>query len=184
MKDDGWLVRQLPRTMAADPVLLGFVTAFQETADTVRERVDNIEHQIDSGLASPEMLEFIASWLGVQLEPTDPVEYRRMLVSVVGRLLGWRGTRYGVEALLTAATGSRVTVTDGGGVYGQRDTVPPPDPVVVVHLSHTGHLTERQVERLLEAEVPLGAQVRLDVQFTPQPARGRARPVGGEPDDA
>jgi phage tail-like protein len=166
--------------MAADPVLRGFVTAFEETADTVRERIDSIEHQVDAGLATPEMLEFVASWLGVELEPTDPLEYRRMLVGAVGRLLGWRGTRYGVEALLAAATGSRVTVTDGGGVYGQRDTVPPPDPVVVVHLNHTGHLTERQVLGFLQAEVPLGAQIQLDVQFRPQPARGRARPVGGD----
>ena len=179
---DGWLVGQLPRAMAADPVLRGFVTAFEETADTVRERIDSIEHQVDAGLATPEMLQFIAAWLGVELEPTDPLEYRRMLVATIGRILGWRGTRYGVEALLTAATGARVTVTDGGGVFGRHDVVPPPDPSVVVHLNHTGHLNERQVRGFLEAEVPLGARIELDVQFQPQPARGRARPAGGGQD--
>jgi len=166
--------------MAADPVLRGFVTAFQDVADTVRERIDSIEHQVDAGLATPEMLEFVASWLGVELEPTDPLEYRRMLVAAVGRLLGWRGTRYGVEALLSAATGARVTVTDGGGVYGHNDEIPPPDPVVLVRLNHTGHLNERQVLGFLQGELPLGARIQLDVQFRPEPARGRARPVGGE----
>lgn len=180
----GWLVVQLPRTMAQDPVLRGFVTAFEEVTDSVRERIACIEHQVDTGLATPEMLQFLGAWLGVELEPTDPAEYRRMLVREVGRLLGWRGTRYGVEALLEAATGARVTVTDGGGVYGRDDPVPPADPTVVVHLDHTGHLTERQVLGFLEAELPLGAQVRLDVRFTGQTARGRARPVGGGPDAA
>ncbi len=166
-------MEQLPRAMAADPVVLGFVTAFEEVADTVRERVDSVEHQVDTGLATPEMLQYLASWLGLELEPTDPPEYQRSLVREVGRLLGWRGTRHGVEGLLEAATGSRVTVTDGGGIFGRDDPVPPPDPVVVVRLDHTGHLSERQVRGFLEAELPLGARVELDVRFPDARAGGR-----------
>lgn len=178
----GWLVEQLPRVMATDPVLHDLVSAFEQVHDTVRERIDAIEYQVDTGLASPEMLQFLGSWLGVMLEPTDPAEYRRSMVREVGKLLGWRGTRFGVEALLAAATGARVTVVDAGGVYGAADKVPPPDPVVVVQMDHTGHLTERQVMAFLESELPLGAKVQLDVRFQPQPARGRARPpaTGGD----
>jgi len=163
-----WMVSQLPRAMAADPVLRGFATAFEDVASTVRERVDSIEHQVDTGLATPEMLQYLASWLGLALEPTDPPEYQRSLVREMGRLLGWRGTRHGIEGLLEAATGSRVTVTDGGGIFGADDRVPPPDPVVRVRLDHTGHLTEQQVRRFLEAELPLGSQIELDVRFRPQ----------------
>ena len=175
-----WLVDQLPRVMSADPVLRNLVLAFEEVADTVRERIDNIEYQMDTGLASPEMLQYLGAWLGVELEPTDPSEYRRSMVREVGRLLGWRGTRYGVEALLEAATGARVTVTDKGGVYGQNDQIPSADHVVVVQMDHTGHLTERQVLGFLQSEMPLGAQIQLDVRFQPQPARGRARPVASD----
>lgn len=175
-----WLVDQLPRVMSADPVLRSLVLAFEEVADTVQERIDSVEHQMDTGLASPEMLQFLGSWLGVELEPTDPAEYRRSMVREVGRLLGWRGTRFGVEALLEAATGARVTVTDNGGVYGQNDKVPPTDNVVVVQMDHTGHLTERQVLGFLQSEMPLGARVQLDVRFQPEPARGRARPVAAD----
>jgi phage tail-like protein len=172
----GWLAEQLPRVMAADPVLRDFVTAFEQVHDTVRERVDAVEHQVDTGLASPEMLQYLGSWLGLELEPTDPAEYRRSMVREVGKLLGWRGTKFGMEALLEAATGARVIVTDSGGVYGSNDKVPPPDPVVQVQMDHTGHLTERQVLGFLQSELPLGAQVRLDVRFQPT-ARGKARPV-------
>jgi phage tail-like protein len=181
---DGWLVEQLPRVMGNDPVLRDFVTGFEQVHDTVRERIDAIEFQMDTGLASPEMLAYLGSWLGVTLEPTDPAEYRRSLVREVGKLLGWRGTRYGVEALLQAATGARVTVIDAGGVYGSNDQVPAPDPVVVVQMDHTGHLTESQVMAFLQSELPLGAQVQLDVRFQPQPARGRARPPGSGDDNA
>ena len=175
-----WLVSQLPRAMVADPVLRGFATAFEDVADSVRMRIDGIEHQVDTGLATPEMLQFVASWLGLALEPTDPPEYQRALVRQVGRLLGWRGTRHGIEGLLEAATGSRVTVTDGGGIFGREDKLPPSNNVVTVRLDHTGHLTEQQVRRFLEAELPLGSQVELDVRFKPQRGRGgatgRARP--------
>jgi phage tail-like protein len=161
----GWLVEQLPRVMAEDAVLRGFVTGLEEVAGSVRDRVDSIEHHVDTGLAAPEMLHFLAGWLGVELEPTDPPEYKRSLVREVGRLLGWRGTRHGIEGLLEAATGARVTVLDGGGVFGEHDQIPPPDYKVVVQLDHTGHLSERQVHRLLEAELPIGAQVELDIRF-------------------
>lgn len=161
----GWLVGQLPRVMAEDLVLRGFVTALEEVAGTVRDRVDSVEHHLDTGLAAPEMLQFLAGWLGVELEPTDPADYQRTLVREVGRLLGWRGTRHGVETLLEAATGSRVTVRDNGGVYGGDDPEPPADDRVVVQLDHTGHLSERQVRRILEAELPLGSRVELDIRF-------------------
>lgn len=179
---DHWLADQLPRAMVADPVVFGLVSAFEEVADTVRARIDSIEHQVDAGLASPEMLQFLAGWLGLMLEPTDPPPYQRALVHQMGRLLGWRGTRQGIEGLLEAATGARVTVTDGGGVFGQHDRVPPPDPVVRVQLDHTGHLTERQVRALLEAELPLGARLEIDVTYpTARTSKGRAkvRPKAG-----
>jgi phage tail-like protein len=175
-----WLVDQLPRVMSADPVLRDLVLAFEEVADTVRERIDNVEYQMDTGLASPEMLQYLGAWLGVELEPTDPAEYRRSMVREVGRLLGWRGTRFGVEGLLAAATGARVTVIDSGGVFGRNDTVPPADATVVVQMDHTGHLTERQVLGFLQSEMPLGARIQLDVRFQPKPARGRARPVAAD----
>jgi phage tail-like protein len=168
----GWLVSQLPHALAEDPVVRGFVTAFEEIADSVRERIDSVEHQVDRGLATPEMLQFMASWLGLQLEPTDPIDYQRSLVREVGQLLGWRGTRHGIEGLLAAATGSRVIVSDGGGVFGQHDQVPPDDPVVTVRLDHTGHLSERQVRRMLEAELPVGARLELDVRFPSQAEGG------------
>jgi phage tail-like protein len=163
--ENGWLVKQLPRVIAEDQVLSGFVTALEEVAGSVRDRVDSVEHHLDTGLAAPEMLQYLAHWLGVELEPTDPPEYKRSLVREVGRLLGWRGTRYGVESLLEAATGSRVTIIDNGGVYGNDDPVPRPDNKVVVQLDHTGHLSERQVRRILEAEIPLGAHVELDIRY-------------------
>jgi phage tail-like protein len=178
----GWLVRQLPRAMAEDDVLARFTAAFEDVADGVHARIDQIVAHVDVGLAPPETLRYLGSWLGLQLEPRDPIEVQRNLVREMGRLLGWRGTRIGVEGLLAAATGSRVTVTDTGGVFGQRDQVPPADNRVRVRLDHTGHLDEQQVRALLAQELPLGAVLELDVRFPQAGAgTGASKAPGVEP---
>ena len=173
---NGWLVGQLPQVMARDQVIAGFVRACQEVADGMRDRVDSVEHELDVDLAAPEMLTFLASWLGVPAETIvgsdEPFwDTQRRLIRAVGRVLGWRGTRRGVEVLLEALTGARAEVSDSGGVFGRDDALPPADDTVRVELTHTGGLSEQQILAFLAEELPVGARVELTVR----PARGRAR---------
>jgi phage tail-like protein len=166
----GWLLGQLPREMAADQVIAGFVLGCEEVADSLRDRVSSIEHELDVDLAAPEMLSYMASWLGAELQTIvaadDPgaAEAQRRLIRAIGRVLGRRGTRLGVELLLEALTGSRVEVSDSGGVYGLRDTVPPPDDAVRIELTDSGGLSERQILAFLAEELPIGARVELRVR--------------------
>lgn len=166
-----WLLQQLPPVLAHDTVLRGFVLALEEIADSLRERIDGVESQLDVDLASPEMLAYVAAWLGIALEPTETGERQRALVRAAGETVRWRGTRYGVERMLEAATGARVTVSDGGGVHGAGERLGPVDPVVTVRLDSAGSLTESQVRALLAAELPVGAELELVVRF-PQGDRG------------
>ena len=176
MSRDGWLLAQLPPVMGRDQVIAGFVRACQEVADGLRDRVDSVEHELDVDLAAPEMLTYLASWVGVPAE-TIPVQdeslrdAQRRLIRAVGQVLGWRGTRRGVEVLLEALTGARADVSDSGGVFGRDDPLPSADDTVRVELTHTGGLSEQQILAFLAEELPVGARVELTVR----PARGRAR---------
>src|SRR5947207_11495738 len=130
--NNGWLLGQLPQAMARDRVIEGFVHACQEVADGLRHRVESVDHELDVDLAAPDMLTFVASWLGV---PAGAVEgpdrdAQRRLIRAVGQVLGWRGTRRGVETLLEALTGGRVDVSDSGGIFGRDDPLPPANDVV------------------------------------------------------
>ncbi len=174
----GWLRAQLPGTMARDPVLAGFVRACEEIADSVRDQVSDIEYELDIDLASPEMLCYLASWLGVDLQATtaaeDPAagdEQRRLLLAV-GTVLGWRGTRRGVETLLEALTGARAQVSDSGGVFASGEAMPPPDDVVRVVLDHAGRLSERQIRAFLAEELPVGTRVELRIRSGGGPDAG------------
>lgn len=157
----GWLVQQLPRVMGEDPVIRGFVSALEEVSDTVTARVDGIQDQFDVDLAPPEMLRYLASWLGVHLEPTDSAAYQRSLIRAVGRFLGWRGTRVGVQGLLEAATGCTVAVRDSGGVFLEHEDVPAHRAEIEITVEGATQLTGRQVRRLLEDELPLGGELTL-----------------------
>lgn len=173
---NGWLLGQLPQVMARDQVIAGFVRAGQEVADGLRDRMESVEHELDVDLAAPEMLTFVASWLGVQAEmlatPDEPVrDAQRRLIRAVGQVLGWRGTRRGVEVLLEALTGARADVSDSGGVFGRDDPLSPAEDVVRISLTHTGGLSEEQIRAFLADELPVGARVELHVRA----ARGRAR---------
>ena len=174
----GWLVAQLPQAMARDEVILGFVRAFEDIANSLRDKVSSVEHELDVHLASPEMLTYLATWLGVELDTlvaTDDPEAResqRRLIRAVGEVLGWRGTRRGVETLLEALTGGRADVSDAGGVFGMRDQLPPPDDVVRVVLDDMGRLSERQILTLLAEELPVGSRVELRVRSRGRHGRG------------
>ena len=83
---NGWLVGQLPQAMARDRVIEGFVHACQEVADGLRHRVESVEHELDVDLAAPEMLTFVASWLGVPAEVER--EFNALVASEAARTTG------------------------------------------------------------------------------------------------
>jgi phage tail-like protein len=161
-----WLVAQLPQVMARDPLIGQFVSGCQEVADTLRGQIDDLEHEIDVDLASPEMLAYLGSWLGVTLtDDPDPAARaaQRRLVRAVGQILTHRGTEQGLEVLLTALTGSRVTVHDPGGIYLPGEVVPAGDGPVRIELGGEGPVTVAQLHTMIQAELPVGVGYHLVV---------------------
>jgi phage tail-like protein len=168
----GWLAAQLPAVMRRDPVIGGFVRAFEEIADSIREQISDIEYELDVDLASSEMLSYLGSWLGVEIDTAvgasteDPSlrDAQRRLIRAVGSALVWRGTRRGVETLLEALTDSRVEVTDSGGIFGPDRAIPPRDDLVIVELDDIGSLSRQQILAFLADELPVGVRVDLRIR--------------------
>jgi phage tail-like protein len=167
----GWLAAQLPPALGRDRVIAGFMRAFEEIADSVREQIADLEYELDINHASPEMLSYVASWLGVEIDAEtaasdDPAtrDAQRRLIRAVGQALVWRGTRRGVEALLEALTDGRAEVRDAGGVFGPTERLPSADDLVVVELDQTGAMTRHQLAAFLADELPVGARVQLRVR--------------------
>jgi phage tail-like protein len=167
----GWLLNQLPAVMIRDRVISGWVRAFEEIGDTLREQVEDIEYELDVNLASPEMLSYLASWVSIAIDAaqaaSDDHEVRdvqRRLIRAVGKALVWRGTRRGLETLLEALTDSRVDVLDSGGVFAPDEQIPAGGDTIIVELDHTGLLTRQQVLAFIAEELPVGVLVDLRVR--------------------
>lgn len=161
-----WLVAQLPQVMARDPLLARFVTGCQEVADTLRAQIDDVEHEMDVDLASPEMLAYLGSWLGVTLvgdpDPAAQAAQRR-LVRAVGQILTHRGTAQGLEVLLAALTGARALVQDPGGIYLPGEAIPASDGTIQIKLAAAGAVTVAQLHAAIRAEIPVGAGYSLSI---------------------
>lgn len=155
------MVDQLPAGMLADDFFTRFVSLFQAQADTLVAHADNLEHLVDPAVAPPEMVRWMAGWIGQDgVDPgfTEALQ-RRMLVTTA-RTLPWRGTLRGLGEVLTLFSGSPAEVEDGGGVW--REGGAPDDTAwVIMRVAGTGGLREPDFVDLVSDEVP--AHVRAEL---------------------
>lgn len=158
----GLLTQQLPRVLAQDHFIRGYVGLCDEIWASVLERIDHLEWFLDVGVTPITFVRWLGSWLGVDVDPTLPEARQRAVVRTAGRTLMWRGTRYGLEQLLSALTGAAVEVTDDAGVAAGDDP-PRVSPRVSVRLSSSGGLTETHLLELIRGEIPANAVIELEV---------------------
>jgi phage tail-like protein len=158
----GYLERNLPMAMARDDFLVRYTRIADQLAATTSEAVDGIGHHLDLNLADAQMIQYLASWVGLALDPERGAPRMRQAVRDAVEGLGWRGTARGLEAYLRALTGSRVRVEDSGGVWIVPDEKAPDfDPVVTVHLPRGGELSRERLAELAAEELPVGTRVRV-----------------------
>ena len=102
-------LRFLPAVYGEDPQARDFTARFLSIFDTVRdsisERIDGIAAYFDPCAAPADALQWLASWLGLALDPRLPLERRRTLVSCAYELFRRRGTPKGLRLYLTLYTG-------------------------------------------------------------------------------
>jgi phage tail-like protein len=160
--EPGWLVEQLPRVMAEDQFLQRFVRIFEDVAGTVRARVDDVDGFFDVRLGPPEFVRWMASWVGLSIDPSMPEDRQRSLAMAIGPLFPYRGTTRGIEAMLEALTQSDVAVDDTGGVYPEGNAPSGPRHVEV-RVGDPGELDPQQLLRIVQGEVPADTTVDLVV---------------------
>ena len=102
-------LRFLPAVYGEDPQARDFTARFLSIFDTVRdsisERIDGIAAYFDPCAAPADALQWLASWLGLALDPRLPLERRRVLVRCAYELFRRRGTPKGLRLYLTLYTG-------------------------------------------------------------------------------
>ena len=172
-----YLSSRLPAIYQEGDFGVRFVSAFERPLDPIVAILDALPAYFDAELAPEDLLEILAAWLGVELDESWPIERRRELVRRAGDLARWRGTRRGLELLLSIAFPELpLRVEDGAGVQratGSDAQVPEMPVGFVVYCSAPLDETERAaLAGTIEQAKPAHVSYRLEV---PVQRRTRSR---------
>jgi phage tail-like protein len=173
------MLGQLPIGMLDDEFFVRFVSIFQGVGSTLLDGVDNIGNVVDVTVAPEEFLPWLGSWLALNwLHPSLAEGTKRRVVAKYGELMAWRGTAEGLIRILEVLTEGPVEVTETGGVYGAGEA-PSGPPVVVVRVSSSAGLPDRDFVALVRDELPaavtfelwVGARQLWPLGTQPQPSQ-------------
>ena len=126
---------------------------------------------LDPGTAPPDLLDWLAGWVGLSAIRDLPTPRRRDLVRRAARLHAWRGTPAAVKELVEAATGLPVELEESGGSgWSARAGAPLPgrdEPGLIVRISigaaRPDEAAVQQLIQLLTLVVPAHLPWRLDL---------------------
>jgi phage tail-like protein len=154
------LVHRLPGVLQDDELTQRFVGAFDDAYAPVLTTLDSLACYFDPHLAPPDFVDFLAGWVGVELDDSWSVEQRRTIVAGAALVHRRRGTRRGIEEALALGLGAEVTVTDTGGSTwsltpgGELPGTAPARMDVRIEVADPDDVDPRRVESLIEATKP------------------------------
>lgn len=114
------IIEMLPAVYQEDPFTERFVGGFDDVMAPILATLDCLPDYFDPYLAPEDFLEWMASWVGIELEEGWPIERRRAVVATAVEMYRMRGTVGGLRANLQVLTGGRVEIADSGGVGWSR----------------------------------------------------------------
>jgi len=178
----------LPALLQEDMFLQRFTAGLDEVLTPLHTTLDGLDSYLDPDLAPADFLDWLAGWVGLDLDPHWPVDVRRSLVRSAASVQDKRGTAHGVRDEIALLTGCAVDVLDPGGVACSatagaplpsgggrgvsatgRDRCTDPDAVVVRVLGAAGELLDPDGEartrlvRAVRAVVPAHLPVTVEV---------------------
>src|SRR4029077_9651773 len=98
-------LQYLPAPFHEEPFVGRFLLIFESILSPIERTIDNVASYFDPRLTPPEMLPWLASWVGLELDENWPLAQQRQLVLWATRLYRWRGTRRALREHLRLYTG-------------------------------------------------------------------------------
>jgi phage tail-like protein len=165
----GYLRNGLPALYQESDFGMRFVGALESVLDPIVAVLDALPHHFNPDLAPRDVLDLLASWLGVDLDEAQSIAARREIIRNAADLARRRGTRGGIQrALDLAFPHIPLRVEDEGGVVWTTDVtqqVEAPQPRFVVYCDKP--IPEDQqaaVARCIEQVKPVHTTYRLRVK--------------------
>jgi len=150
-------LRDLPMIFEEDDFFNRFLLIFETLWEPLERRQDQIAMYFDPQTCPAALLPWLATWLGLEINPHWPEIRKRRLLAEMMELYRWRGTRYGLSRLLEICTGATPTIIEF-----------PEQPFLIeirVPLSGDDPAQRDLVERLIQTHKP--AHVGYTLHFHP-----------------
>jgi len=122
-----------------DDFALRFTAALDEVIAPVLLALDNLDAYFDPMLAPHDFLEWLATWVGIDLDETWPEDKQREQVRSAVNLYRWRGTKKGLADVIRLYCDVEPEIIDNGGTsYSEGPTGPlPGSPAPSLHVRVT-----------------------------------------------
>src|ERR1051325_6889467 len=109
------LGREVPALLQEDDFCLRLLSALDEVIAPVFATLDCIASYLDPALTPEDFVDYLAGWVGVEVDETWPMERRRRLLWEVAALYRIRGTAAGLASHVALYTGGEPEIIDSGG---------------------------------------------------------------------
>src|SRR5688572_7110552 len=174
-------IHYLPAPYAADPFLGRYLMIVEAIFSSIERTIDNVPYYFDPSTTPEELLPWLASWVGVDLDENAPVEKRRRVLAKAAELYRWQGTRRALRQQLEDYTGQRPLIVENfDGLRLGSDAMLGVNTQLGQARPHTMHITaladdaaamdEGVLRRIVEAEKPVHVGYVLEVRQYRPPA--------------
>lgn len=162
----------LPSVLQDDDFCVRLTSAFDEALAPVITTLDCLTAYLDPNLAPQDFADWLADWVGVEMDETWPPECRRSLVSEAISLYRRRGTTRALSRHVELYAGALPSIEDSGGCSWSPNPDSPlpgsPTPSVTVRLEldEQGHVDPIVLNRIVRANRPghVPYEVKLEVK--------------------
>jgi phage tail-like protein len=163
------LANTLPGLLRTDTFAENLCASLDEVLAPVLLCLDGFPAYLDLGTAPEDMVEWLAQWLGITVDPNAAPAQQRQLLKSAGELHALRGTRRGLQLAVEAELGVPVQVVESGASTwsaepgGQLPGEPGAAVVVVARPQAGQDVDVERLDALVSAIKPAHIQHRVQV---------------------
>ena len=175
---------ELPAVFQEDDFCQRFTGGLDEVLAPVFTTLDCLEAYLDPALAPEDFVDWLAGWVGVELDETWSRERRRRLVHEAVALYRRRGTPEGLSAHVELYAGVAPRLEESGGCSWSESANTPlpgsprPHLAVVLEIGDEQVLNDRTLERIVAASRP--AHLPFEVRVERRARRRRHEAAAGD----
>jgi len=184
------LVAMLPSALQEDDFCTRMVSALDDVLAPIFSTLDCFPAYLDPALAPDDFVDWLASWVGVDIDETWTLERRRRLIQEAVALYRVRGTAAGLAAHIRLYAGATPEIEESGGCAWSQtaDSALPGSPefrvTVRLRVDDDSGLRRTTVARIVDAARPAHVPYHLEIVVGGTTIAGEEAPEGGAAADA